>query len=161
MRLTEDSSTNTLQIWCIGIILAAVVIGTTWAHMAPEPSDLLQIQGRLERVQAVWFGGKSKTRAFELRITPTRGETEIVYLHEASIYDRTRNVYDIAKIEALLGQTVSVQRPPVGWSINPLYEKRVLHWPPASRSCSLMTRRLGTNGGFAGGWLASPRRSCC
>ena len=126
MRLTDSSSINTLQSWCIGIFLAAVLGLSTWTRMAPDRSDLVMIRGTLDRVSVVWFGGKSKTRAFALRITPSNGAQETVYLHESSVYDRSRNIYDIAKVEALLGRTVTVHTPPAQWSINSLYDKRVL-----------------------------------
>lgn len=126
MRLTDSSGINTLQTWCIGIFLAAALGLSTWSRMAPDRSELVMIQGTLDRVFVVWFGGKSKTRAFALRITTINGAQETVYLHEGSVYDRSRNIYDIAKVEALVGQTVDAHRPPAGWSINPLYDKRVL-----------------------------------
>lgn len=126
MRWTDDPRFNTRYTWFLAAFFAAGIALTAWAHMAPEAGDLVRIEGRLERVREVKFGGKSKTRAFELLIASRGGDNEILYLHEASVYDRARNIYDISKYQSLVGRTVIAHRPPSGWSINSLYDKRVL-----------------------------------
>lgn len=126
MRWTDDPRFNTGYTWFLAAFFVAGIALTAWAHMAPDVADLVRIEGRLEQVKQVWFGSKSKIRALELRVASRYGDQQVLYLHEVSVYDRTRNVYDIAKIEALVGRNVVAHRPPAGWSINELYEKRVL-----------------------------------